>query len=110
MNTISSLLDGKVLNIFLHFYKRIKETPLLVGYIVVGLAITINLYGFKGLTLALKNLFLLLIWALIIRIMTEGSPEPVKIKNLKLELCIAFLYIGYLFIIATYLHILVQYS
>ncbi|ADL07446.1 hypothetical protein [Thermosediminibacter oceani] len=60
MNNISSLLDGKVLNIMLHFYKRLKETPLLLGYIIVGLAVTFGLKGFQGLVVALKNLVVLL--------------------------------------------------
>lgn len=104
MNYISSLLDGKVLNILLHFYKRLKETPLLLGYIIVGLAVTFGIRGFQGFAVALKNLLLLLIWALIIRIMTEDSPAPVKVKNPKLELCVGFTFFVYNLIIAVLVH------
>ncbi|ADL07442.1 hypothetical protein [Thermosediminibacter oceani] len=89
------LPENKILNILLHFYKILKETPLLLGYIIVGLVVTFGLYGLHGLIVALKNLFLLLIWALIIRVMTEGSPRPVKIKNPKIELSIGVILVVY---------------
>ncbi|TYP57680.1 CPBP family intramembrane glutamic endopeptidase [Thermosediminibacter litoriperuensis] len=105
MNNISSLLDGKVLNIMLHFYRRLKETPLLLGCIIVGLAVTFGLQGFQGLFIGLINLFLLLIWALIIRIMTEDSPEQVKLKNPKLELSIGVILVIYNIIMAIFVHL-----
>ncbi|TYP57674.1 CAAX prenyl protease-like protein [Thermosediminibacter litoriperuensis] len=87
----------------LHFYKRLRETPLLLGYIIVELAVTFGLDGFWRLSIGLINLFLLLIWALIIRIMTADSSETVKINNPKLELCVGVVFLIYFYIIRTLL-------
>lgn len=76
-----------------HFIQRLKETPLLLGWLVVGPLVALYLNGMTGLMMALINLVLIGIYALIIRRMTPNPPpaEPVKRPRLELGLALGLL-------------------
>lgn len=57
-----------------HFWTRLKETPLLLGWLAAGLLVTLLLEGWVGLGLGLINLVILGLYVLLIRRMTAGKP------------------------------------
>ena len=76
-----------------HFVHRLKETPLLLGWLVIGLLVTLVTDGWMGLALGLANYVLAGGYVLLIRWMTPNPPaaEPVKRPRLELALGLGLL-------------------
>lgn len=72
-----------------HYVKRLKETPLLLGWLVVGPLVALYLEGVTGLVMALLNLLLIGSYALIIRQMTPNPPAAAPVKRPRLEFALA---------------------
>ncbi|NLG97156.1 MAG: CPBP family intramembrane metalloprotease [Chloroflexi bacterium] len=72
-----------------HIWMRLKETPLLLGWLVTGLLLTLLLEGWMALGMGLVNLLLLGLYVLLIRWMTSGEPAQQPIKRPRLELAAA---------------------
>ena len=79
-------LSGDFKNIIKHFILRLRETPLLTGWLVVGAGAAFIVRGWTGLLLALINLVLLGFYAVLIRWMTPQVPEIKSFKRPALEL------------------------
>ena len=73
-------------NIMKHFVCRLRETPLLTGWLVVGAGAALIVRGWTGVLLALINLILLGFYAVLIRWMTPQVPGKTVIKRPVLEL------------------------
>lgn len=90
-------------NLVAHIWNRLKETPLLLGWLVIGLLVTAQLEGWTGLLLGLANLLLLGLYVLLIRALTPAQtappPSPVHIQRPRLELSAALALFGLLFLI-----------
>lgn len=72
-----------------YFLKRIYETPLLLCYLILGIIFSAISQGIIGLAIAVINLFLLSIYAVIIKKFTiDQNANTYKIKRPKLELVI----------------------
>ena len=86
-------LRGSLTATISHFLQRLKETPLLLGWLVVGPLLALYLDGVSGLTMSLINLVLIGVYALIIHQMKLISPhaEPVKRPRLELSLALGLL-------------------
>lgn len=75
-----------------HIWMRLKETPLLLGWLVTGLLVTLLLEGWVGLGMGLVNLLLLGLYVLLIRRMTSGEPaQPIKRPRLELAVALTIL-------------------
>ena len=72
-----------------HFLQRLKETPLLLGWLVVGPLVALYLDGISGLAMALINLALIGVYALIIRHLAPTAPAAEPVKRPRLELLLA---------------------
>jgi hypothetical protein len=59
-----------------HFAHRLKEAPLLLGWLVIGLLATLVTDGWMGLLLGLANYVLAAGYVLFIRWMTPNPPAP----------------------------------
>ncbi len=83
-----------------HLFKRLLESPLLLGWIIIGTIIEIMLNGYKGLLINIINLILLTFFTIVIKIMTDSSPVKLipKIKHPRLELFSGILFYIFLFI------------
>jgi membrane protease YdiL (CAAX protease family) len=71
-----------------YLFKRLVQSPLLLGWITIGAIITIIRSGFQGFIITIINLILLALFTVIIKIMTDISPVKLipKIKHPRLEL------------------------
>ena len=74
-----------------HFWKRLWETPLLLGWLVLGPFIALWLNGWTGLLTGVLNLFLLGVFALLIRRFTPDPAAPHKIRRPRLELTVGLI-------------------
>lgn len=81
---ISQVIDG-----LRSFKTGLLHTPLLLGWLVIGLPLALYEDGWPGLALALVNLVLAGVYALIIRLQTPNLPAPQPVKRPALELVIA---------------------
>ena len=69
--------------------RRLWQTPLLLGWLIVGPLIALFTEGWIGLAFGLINVALLGFWAVLIRLMTPDPPRLAQIKRPRLELGIA---------------------
>jgi membrane protease YdiL (CAAX protease family) len=69
-----------------HFYQRLRQTPLLLGWMLIGPLVALVIEGTSGLVLGLVNLILLGIYAVLIRYMTSRPAAPAPVKRPRLEL------------------------
>ena len=82
-----------------HFLQRLRETPLLLGWLLVGPWIAFVLDGWLGFAFGLINIFLIVAYAIFIRWMTPTPPVPTPVKRPYLELALALILFGvFLFI------------
>ena len=72
-----------------NFLRYLKQTPLLLGWLVIGPLIALYLDGVNGLLQALINLVLIGVYALIIHRMTPTPPPAELVKRPRLELTLA---------------------
>ena len=72
-----------------HILKRLLETPLLIGWLVIGTLLTPFVAGLEALAGAILNLLLMAFWVVLIRHLTPNSPAPVKIRRPRIELWVA---------------------
>lgn len=72
-----------------HFLQQLQQTPLLLGWLVVGPLVALYLDGLTGLSFALINLVLIGIYALIIHQLTPTVPAAEPVKRPRLELVLA---------------------
>lgn len=77
-----------------HFAHRLKETPLLLGWLVIGLLVTLVTDGWMGLALGLANYALAGGYVLFIRWMTPNPPAPEPVKRPRLELALGLGLLG----------------
>lgn len=93
MTAISNVTGRRTVSqlrpMFRQFLETLRETPLLAGWLVVGLLVAFFLDGWVGLAFGLINLFLLVLYALLIRWMTPDPPVPGNVKWPRLELALA---------------------
>ena len=98
MKTISNIQNQRSISelqqIFRHFLYRLRETPFLTGWLLVGLIITFFLHSWTGLLFGLINLTLIGLYAILIRIMTPNPAAPISIKHPRLELALAIGLLG----------------
>lgn len=76
------------------FKTYLLKTPLLLGWLGVGLLVALYLDGWLGLAFGLINLVLIGVYALIIRLMTPEPPAPAPVKRPALELVLALALLG----------------
>jgi CAAX amino terminal protease family. len=91
----------KVKEAIFHLLKRLLQSPLLLGYLAIGLCVSFIQKGIYGLVSSVVNLFVLGFWAVLIYLLT--SKKAIKAlqlhKNLKIELCagiVVFIYMLYM--------------
>ena len=77
-----------------HFWTRLRETPLLLGWLIVGPLFALALDGFAGLAMAALNIGMLGIYALIIRWLTPQAAPAVPIRRRSLELGLGLLFLA----------------
>jgi hypothetical protein len=87
-NNFSSFWNTS-LKISRHFIIRLRQTPLLLGWLIIGPFVALYLDSLTGLLLGLANILLIGIYAVIIRLMTSTVPPQAKINRPKLEWGIA---------------------
>jgi membrane protease YdiL (CAAX protease family) len=76
------------------FKTHLLHTPLLLGWLVIGLVIALVQDGWMGLAFGLVNLVLAGVYALIIRLQTPNPPAPEPVKRPTLELTLALVLFG----------------
>lgn len=87
MITKFKAINIKIIITVRHLFKRLIKSPLLLGWIIIGIIIEFVRNGFKGLVITIINLVLLALFATIIKIMTDNSPKPVsEFEHPRLEL------------------------
>jgi|GEM_PF-1454848 len=71
-----------------YLFKRLVQSPLLLGWIIVGTIIEIIHSGYHGFIITFINLILLALFTVIIKIMTNNQPIKFipKLKHSRLEL------------------------
>lgn len=77
---------GRVQAICQHFLVRLRQTPLLLGWLLMGPFIALVIEGWMGLAFGMINILLLGVYAVFIRWMTPNIPSPTQIKHQRLEL------------------------
>ncbi|HSL45402.1 MAG TPA: CPBP family intramembrane glutamic endopeptidase [Anaerolineales bacterium] len=77
-----------------HFLRRLRQAPLLLGWLLIGPFIAFLINGWIGLVFGLINIVLLSVYAVFIRRMTPTSPSPAPIKYPRLELALALSLFG----------------
>ena len=92
-------LSARSFSLAAHFIQRLKETPLLWGWLLVGLVISLLVEGWQGLGLAFVNLVLLGLYVLLIRWMTPRQPPAALVKRPRLELILALVLLGLVLVI-----------
>lgn len=82
-----------------YYAHRLKETPLLLGWLVIGLVVTRVTDGWMGLAFGLINLVLLGAYVLLIRGLTPDPPAPLPVKRPRLELALGLGVLGLVILI-----------
>lgn len=79
---------NKVLITVKHLFRRLVQSPLLLGWIIIGTIIEIIQKGYQGFIITIINLILLTLFTIIIKMMTDNSPVKLipKLKHPKFEL------------------------
>jgi len=72
-----------------HFLRRLRETPLLLGWLLLGPLVALLTKGWIGFVFGLINILLLGIYAILIRWMTPNPPSAPPVKRPHLELAAA---------------------
>ena len=72
-----------------HFIMRLRQTPLLLAWLIIGPCIVLLLDGFSGLIMGLINILLLGVYAVLIHWMTSTPPSKEVITHPKLECFLA---------------------
>lgn len=90
---------NKILLTIKHLLKRLIQSPILFGWIIIGTIIEIIRNGYQGFIVTVINLILLALFAVIIKIMTDNSEaKPItELKHPRLELFLGVLF--YIFIL-----------
>jgi membrane protease YdiL (CAAX protease family) len=88
MKKKSDLING-VQRTVLHFWKRLKETPILLVWLIIGPLVAYYLHGGLGLIFGVINIGLLGLYAFVIRQMTQKPVTPVEVKRPGVELIIS---------------------
>ena len=79
----------------LHIFKiRLQQTPLLLGWLIVGPLVAFYQDGWMGLVFGLVNIALIGIYALVIRLNTSDSVESEPVKHPVMELALALILLG----------------
>ncbi len=76
------------------FKARLLQTPLLLGWLLIGPLTAPFNDGWSGFTFGLINIFLIGTYAIFIRWMTPDAPPPAKVKRPRLELTLALILFG----------------
>lgn len=77
-----------------HFLQRLRQTPLLLSWLLIGPIIALFIDGWMGLAFGMINILLLGVYAVFIRWMTPDMPSPTQIKRPRLELALALSLFG----------------
>jgi membrane protease YdiL (CAAX protease family) len=83
-----------MINLSRHFLRRLWQTPLLLGWLVLGPLVALWIEGWMGFLLGLVNVVLVGAYALLIRWMTPNAPGPLPVKRPRLELAVALALLG----------------
>lgn len=95
-------LSNHTLEQVAHLWRRLRETPLLWGWLAGGLLITLLLEGWCGLLQGCANLLLLGLYVILIRALTPGPPAPFPVRHPRRELGAALALLGLVFLIQTF--------
>lgn len=82
-------LFGSLATTVSHFLQQLKKAPLLLGWLATGPLVALYLDGVTGLSMALINLILIGVYALIIHRLTLTPPHAEPVKRPRLELTLA---------------------
>lgn len=101
-----SMQDVKILEIFIDLRSDLRvllhklwQTPLLLGWLIVGPGIAWVLSGTPGLVESAINLGLLGLWVLLIRRLTPAAPQPLPVRRPWLECWVALGLFALLFVV-----------
>jgi membrane protease YdiL (CAAX protease family) len=87
-------MGADIIEIVRHFLRRLRQTPLLLGWLVLGPLVALRIEGWMGLALGLVNIVLAGAYAVLIRWMTPSTPGPVPVRRPRLELAVALGLLG----------------
>lgn len=85
---------GHVQAICRHFSVRLRQTPLLLGWLLIGPFMALVIEGWMGLVFGVINIVLIGVYAVFIRWMTTNVPIPIHIKHPRLELTLSLSLFG----------------
>lgn len=99
MNKVIDLKNKTIITVK-YLFKRLVQSPLLLGWIIVGTIIEIIRTGYQGFKITVINLILLALFTIIIKIMTDKLPaRPIpKLRHTSLELFLGIIFYIYLLI------------
>lgn len=100
LNSKFKAFYSKIMFTIKHLLKRLIQSPLLLGWIIIGMIIEIIRSGYKGFIITIINLILLALFTVIIKIMADNSTaKPIsRLKHPRLELFIGILFYIFLFV------------
>jgi len=79
----------KLREILQHFLRRLRQTPLLLGWLLLGPLVALLTEGWLALAFGLVNVLLLGVYAVLLHWMTPDPPGPLPVKRPRLELAMA---------------------
>ncbi len=82
-----------------HLLRRLRETPLLLGWLFVGPLVALFIDGWIGLLFGVVNILLTGFYALVIRRFTPNPPSVAPVKRPVLETIIALLMLALFFFV-----------
>lgn len=92
-------LKNKIIFTVKYLFKRLIQSPILLGWITIGTIIEVILSGYNGFITTIINLILLALFTVIIKIMTDNSPVNIpQLKHPKFELFSGMLLFIFIFI------------
>lgn len=92
-------IKNKVFLTVNYLFKRLINSPVLLGWVIIGTIIEFIRNSYKGIIVTIINLILLAVFTTIIKIMTEKSPQkPIKLKRPRLELFLGIIFLVFIFL------------
>lgn len=98
-----TILKNRIIITVIHLFKRLVQSPLLLGWIIIGIFIQFIRSGYSGFIITIINLIFLTLFTVIIKIMTDTSSVKriPKINHPRLELVTGIILYIYIFIAAS---------
>ncbi len=91
------LLEGTLIS--KHLLTKLRETPFLIGWLIIGAGVAFIVRGWTGLLLSAINLILLGFYAVLIRWLTPQPPRAVPVRRPKLETGVALIILLFFLVI-----------